>query len=95
MYGNQQMTRRTYSATQCSPIPPLGSILRASPVAPLKKIRHAAALWAVDMEGLAELLEVNRQHMYRVIKGERPSARLRERIAGFLNADVSDIWPPH
>jgi plasmid maintenance system antidote protein VapI len=82
------------TATQCSPIPPLGSILRDSPAEPLDKIKHAAGLWEISMEGLAALLKVSRAHMYRVIKGERSSARLRARIAGFFNAEVTDIWPP-
>jgi hypothetical protein len=88
------MKQSTGSATQCSPIPPLGSILRASPADPLQKIKHAAGLWKIEMEGLAEMLQVNRSHMYRVIQGERQSPRLRKRIAGFFQARVNDIWPP-
>lgn len=81
------------NATQCSPIPPLGSILRASSAEPLQKIKHAAGLLGLEMEGLAELLQVDRSHLYRVIQGKRNSPGLRERIAGVFQAGVNDIWP--
>jgi len=67
--------------------------LRASPADPLKKIRHAAGLWDLEMADLAQLLAVERSHLYRVIQGKRKSPGLRERIAGVFQAGINDIWP--
>lgn len=82
------------TATQCSPPPDLGSILRASPLASLGRVRYAAQLlFGEDMDRFAMRLGVGRQHLYRVISGERSSDVLRHRVAQLLGVAVGDIWP--
>lgn len=82
------------TATQCSPPPSLGSILRASPQPALGRVRYAAQLlFGDDMDRFAVRLGVGRQHLYRVISGERLSDALRGRIAQILGVAVEDIWP--
>ncbi len=93
--GQASLPLSGHDATQCSPGRELGSILRASPAPPLRKVRGAVLiLYDMDLaDFIARELRRDRSHAYKVIQGQRVSPPLQEEIAKKIKARVEDIWP--